>query len=69
MKGVVLHLSGECVFHWRNHPIGDAVAAGTMQSLGMDEIEEEVIEGVLIHKQLGRKVHGAVSSDTQGHLY
>jgi hypothetical protein len=25
MKGVVLHLSGECVFHWRNHLIGDAI--------------------------------------------
>ena len=46
-----------------------SVTAGTMQSLGMDEIEEEVIACVLIHKRLDRKVHGTVSSDTQGHLY
>ena len=45
-----------------------SVLAGTMQSLGVDEIEEEAIVGILIHKQLDRKVHGSVSLNTQGCL-
>src|SRR5512143_3124187 len=34
MKGVVLHLSGECVFHWRNHLIGDAIPPDRREPLG-----------------------------------
>jgi hypothetical protein len=37
--------------------------ARTLQSLGVDEVEEEAIAGVLIHEGLDRKVHGSVSSN------
>jgi hypothetical protein len=43
-----------------------SVAAGTLQPLGMDERQEELIAGVLIHKGVDREVHGSVSSNTEG---
>lgn len=43
-----------------------SVAAGALQSLGMDESQEELIAGVLIHKWVDRKVHGSVSSNREG---
>ena len=42
------------------------VATGALQSLGMDESQEELIAGVLIHKGVDREVHGSVSSNTEG---
>ena len=44
------------------------LAAGAMQSLGVEEVEEELIAGVLIHKGLDREVHDSVSSEAQEHL-
>jgi hypothetical protein len=43
-----------------------SVAAGTLQPLGMDESQEELIAGVLIHKGVDREVHGSVSSNIEG---
>ena len=44
-----------------------SVTAGTRQSLGMEQVEEELEAGVLIHKRLDRKVHGLSSSNTKRH--
>src|SRR4051794_1736038 len=44
-----------------------SLAAGTTQAFGMEQVEEEVVTGVLIHKGLDREVHGSVSSRTERH--
>src|SRR3954464_2259815 len=41
-----------------------SLTAGAMQSLGMEQVEEEPEAGVLIHKRLDRKVHGWGSANT-----
>jgi hypothetical protein len=40
-------------------------AAGTSQSFGMEQVEEELVASVLIHKGLDREVHGFGSSLTE----
>jgi hypothetical protein len=40
-----------------DEPVG-SLAAGTMEPLGVEQIEEEVIAGVLIHQVVDRKVQG-----------
>ncbi len=42
-------------------------AAGTVQSLGMEQVEEELVASVLIQKRLDRKVHGWGSPGTERH--
>jgi hypothetical protein len=44
------------------------LTAGAMQSLGVEEVEEELIAGVLIQEGLDREVHDSVSSTAQEHL-